>query len=612
MVYDNLSPRVDLKTGPSLSKDLQNLGINTTQVTLGDLHSNAIKLLDSLVRYGVCELGQQTFKQLLGLYLKKNPTEDDKKAFIRHIQTALKVIDCKILLRLIGDIVADRGKNDLYVLAILDVLKKQGVPISTLVSNHDVELILAYERYKKNGGDFQLNKAGIVLEQIGSILVLEASIGEGKAISSAEFERLMEAVYLPTLKLVDYSLTGTDPKHITIFSHAPIDLAVIRHMAEKFEVAYSASTADELALTIDKINRRFSSYVRDGNFNLIYDRVKVPKNYYVPKTACVECAIWNRDEDLDAGSDTIDVANVTFVYGHTKGGHHKRNNAECIDNTAGKGSLAPAVDPVIISDEPHSQARYIKMKPSAYLSKQVLEENQKVWRIEKEDLMDKVSDNEDALKDADSFTKQRFEAENAVLNSRIEAYNALLLLNKPFSSNDELNRLNQLLLVARADVKKKASKDTDEDFIDVIKNALSVLKHYSAGSEVRKSIECIEQDLEEKAFKQAEKNLAMLAQGSFEGLGKEGVNAKNRGILQKAWYTVISAIRFFLGLVMSVFTKDSDHGNKLAKSLLGRQFFFQKPKTKSEKALIQEQLDVLESAKEKLNGAIDEENVLNP
>ncbi|MDF1677293.1 MAG: hypothetical protein P1U32_01190 [Legionellaceae bacterium] len=605
MARSKLSPVIKLKAPPSRS----NLKVSPTQVTLGDLHSNAIKLVHSLVCYGICEFDQQPFEELLALYTKKNPTEADKKAFIQHIKTSLKVKDCKILLRLIGDIVADRGKNDVYVLAILDVLKEQGVPISTLVSNHDVELILAYERYKKNGGKFELDK--VRTSPVKSLEALEASVGEGKAISFAEFERLMEKVYLPTLKLVDYSLSSTVPKHITIFSHAPIDLEVIQHMANKFGVTYKASTVDALASTIDAINRRFSNYVRDGNFNLIYDGEKIPSNYFVPKKACVECAIWNRNEDLNAGSDTLDAADVTFVYGHTEEDYHTRENVVCIDNLAGKGGLQPEIDPVFISDEPHSPANHMKLKPSAYLSEQVLTECQVIWGEEKQSLLSKISDNKAALKVADSFTKERLNTENAALIIRINAYNALLVLDKASSSKGELNDLNQLLLVARAGVKKKVSEEANEDFVNVIKDALSVLKSYSAGSEIRKSIECIEQDLEKKAFKQAEETLSMLAQGSFEGLGKKGVNAEERGILQKAWYTVISGIRFFLGLIMSIFTQDSEYGNKFAKSLIGRSFFFQKPKTKFEKALIQEQLDALESAKEKLNGAIDAGNVLN-
>ena len=53
--------------------------------------------------------------------------------------------DSVSLVRLIGDELADRGKNDLLVLALLKAMKDQNVPYRILVSNHGLEFIEGYE-----------------------------------------------------------------------------------------------------------------------------------------------------------------------------------------------------------------------------------------------------------------------------------------------------------------------------------------------------------------------------------------------------------------------------------------------------------------------------------
>ncbi len=599
MVFELLSQVEDLSSFPRFNKK------KVGQVTLGDLHANAIKLIHTLVRFGVCEFKPVQYKKLLKLYTTEYPKTADKKAFLKLIKDELKIKNPAILVRLIGDIVADRGKNDLYVLAILDRLREQHVPVTTLISNHDIELILAYEAYKRTGVLDKRAGVGVWHEQKCSLSALADSIGEDGAILNEEFERLMEETYLPTLKLVDYSLSHTAPKSITIFSHAPIDLEVISHMAKKFGVTYQASTVEQLAHTIDAINLKFTSCVRDGNFSLIYDGNKIPSDYHVPKEHCVECAIWNRNEDLSAGSADIPLDRIHFVYGHTIGGAHVRANVSKIDNSFGKGARAwSEVDPVFVSDEAKPALQDAKLPPAEYLSEQILNENKLRWHEEKQGLLAAIKKSKSKAAQTHGFLKDYWIEYGKQIVSQISTYNTLLTLDMS-SSPEELNRLNEYLCAAKTNA-------ISDMLTGAIKEALSALKTYSAGTAVSKEIEVIQNCLDRKQFQAMEKQLKRLSKHSFEGLGEHAIDASERGMCEKAWYNLIAGIRFLLSCVMSLFTKDANDENRLAKLVLGRPFFFQKPKTKGESDLIQAKLDELDEEMDILQCAMKKPGALEP
>ncbi|MDF1646062.1 MAG: hypothetical protein P1U61_03635 [Legionellaceae bacterium] len=581
-----------------LSKHPQKNDTTLTQVTLGDLHSNAMKLLHTLVRYGVCEFRALKFRKLSKLYDLKNPTEADKQAFLALFREEFKVKNTDILVRLIGDIVADRGQNDLYVLTILDVLREKGVRVSTLISNHDVDLIRAYEAYKKKGGVFgQSGTATIASDFTRSIQVLEKSIGDGKAISSAEFERLMEETYLPSLKLIDYSLSEDAPKKITIFSHAPIDLEVIEQMANKFGVVYKAETVEALAQTMDAINQKFIAYVREGHFDVIYNPSKIiDSGRGMVKQNCIEYTAWNRDEDLKSGSESILSAHIEFVYGHTVGGVCSRENITKIDNKLGKGDdHNDEFEPLFVADDPIPTLPLGDgvLKPAEYLSTQVLEENHPVWIYKKQHLLGLIKDNKARVEKLFGLEKERVLLKNKYYLEQVDTYNHLLALNIEVSSEEELNQFNTLLLSTRRVF-------VDDLFIKTVQDALYVLKKYAAGTAVSELIEDIESDLGKENFKSAQEKIKDLEKNSFEGLGGQQIDAEKRGGLEKAWYQIIAGIRFFLSCMMSLFTKKPNHENSWAKSLLGRPFFFQKPTTQGEDALILKQLELLEQAKNEL------------
>ncbi|MCH9755647.1 MAG: hypothetical protein K0U37_00440 [Gammaproteobacteria bacterium] len=627
MGYDISIDGVNLETRPERNDQ------TVTQVTLGDLHSNAIKLIHTLVRYGVCDIEKTPFGLLFALYNRDKPTEEDKKDFVAVIGKHLQVKKTDILVRLIGDIVADRGQNDLYVLAILDVLREQDVRVSTLISNHDVDLIRAYEAYKRDGGDFgEADTTTVAPMFTRSIQALKNSIGEGKAVSNAEFERLMETSYLPTLKLIDYSLSEAEPKKISIFSHAPIDLDVIEQMAKKFGVTYKASTVEALAQTMDDINQKFVAYVRDGNFNLIYDPSKIgDSGRGMVKENCVEYAIWNRNEDLKAGSTDVPSDNIIFVYGHTNGGVHRRNNVVAIDNILGRpdGRKTEGDDIVFVSDELHPTLDYADSPPD--FSDHILWELRR--RVEaallKPDLAQHFQNKRSELSsqakaynqarralnpDTDGEAIAAIDASIAVTTKKMESciyFQTGSHLDTPAEAGKHL-LIAEFGIVDKALIEKILNAELQKKFIPVIEDALAVLKKYSAGTKVSGLIEAIEIDLKSENFKGVKAKIKQLEKNSFEGLGGKELDADKRGRCETAWYNVIAGIRFFLGLITSVFTKEYNSENTWAKSIVNRPFFFQKPTTKGEDALIEKNLGLLESAKADLEAEIKSAGLSGP
>ena len=114
------------------------------ELTIGDLHSNAILFLYFLQQHKIISLTDKQYKDLVHHYVsleqaqeKQMPSEQVifKTQKVAEIIESLPVIN-KPRLRLIGDEMADRGVNDLFILLILKKLYENEVPYKILLSNH--------------------------------------------------------------------------------------------------------------------------------------------------------------------------------------------------------------------------------------------------------------------------------------------------------------------------------------------------------------------------------------------------------------------------------------------------------------------------------------------
>lgn len=235
-------------------------------LTLGDLHGNALKLLYFLLRYKIIDfkdgIQEENYQKFVDVYeqssnqtLSKQELSDMVDSF-HAILANIRVINKDVLIRLIGDEVADRGNNDYFTLKLLDLLTKNDVRLHITLSNHGNAFIAAYQ-----SGEFTTN--GMMnSDQARSFTGLKQLV-DSKVIRLEDVKALVDDCYMPALKLLDYEL---DDKAITLFTHAPVEFNLIKTLADKYKVTYRDTSTHELAATIDNINNKFAAGLKRDDF----------------------------------------------------------------------------------------------------------------------------------------------------------------------------------------------------------------------------------------------------------------------------------------------------------------------------------------------------------
>ncbi|HAF88118.1 MAG TPA: hypothetical protein DCG13_06075 [Legionellales bacterium] len=265
------------------------------EVTLGDLHGNAMKLLYMLVEHGVIsELSEDTYRELVRIYLAH--LDEDQRYHYPNIDGIIKAeliekdleqfktiikglkINPNCLIRLIGSELCDKGNNDYFTMLILEKLRIEKVPVKILLSNHSLQYIEMYEKIKKLikkntnlnsvAKDLQstINNIGMMNspfhsknvepgEQAHSLQALGRIFAKGWVDLTA-ITTFVEQTYYEQLELISYSISR-DKQEITLYTHAPIGLETIKEIAQKYKVAYQADSIDALSETINNINAAF-------------------------------------------------------------------------------------------------------------------------------------------------------------------------------------------------------------------------------------------------------------------------------------------------------------------------------------------------------------------
>lgn len=285
------------------------------QITIGDLHGNAIKLLFMLIKHEIAtNISKEAYKNLVEIY--KTPVDKLEKNHLKVFVSTLNSMEFHSIskVRLLGD----RGSNDYFTLKILEKLTKCGIPFEIIMSNHSVEFIQAYEAKDKLKLEILWNKFVVSMLNMQSLI-------DKNLISEEEILTIVREVYKPALKTISYSL---DEKEIIIYSHAPIGLNNIKSLAEKFNINYDDTTAEKLAQTIDEINKKYQDYVQKNEGNTLYSNENMRKGFqgYVDlSSAPIEFIMWNRlYNHIDRPVNHYDY-NLFFVHGHDSSEGPKEN-----------------------------------------------------------------------------------------------------------------------------------------------------------------------------------------------------------------------------------------------------------------------------------------------
>jgi hypothetical protein len=311
------------------------------EVSIGDLHGNAIKLLFMLIRYGmVANITKAQYQRLVTLYRTAELTQENLDEFDGIIATI--TFRQGAFMRLIGDELADRGSNDYFTLTILNKLHQDGVRIESLVSNHSMEFMLAYEKQET------FKPATLHREHCRSMLALEKLVEQGFR-TREQMVTLFKESYKPYVKAISYALNA-DNSGITIFSHAGIGLNTIKALAKLLDITYKDSTTDQLARTIDYINAVFQSYVKNNHISIVYTQANMIAGYCGLNLSDDPLAfiIWNRNYQYLDRPEQHNGYNLNFIHGHDS---NDPNPAACIDDLAGKTALMEGPGELLVENE---------------------------------------------------------------------------------------------------------------------------------------------------------------------------------------------------------------------------------------------------------------------
>lgn len=325
-----IKEQVDIFKLPSV--DAQHKGAKGTQISIGDLHANTMKLIFMLIKHGVAtNIDAKNYERLVTIY--KTPTNELTKALLTEFNQILDKItfNTDTIVRLIGDELADRGSNDYFTLKVLEKLYQHKVPVETIVSNHGIEFIEAYEKQQ----DFHAP----MLSQGGHAPSMEKlqQLVEKGLVDKKEIKHIANQAYKPTLRAISYSLSE-DKQEITIYSHAGIGLESIKNLAKKLNAQYKDTTTTDLAQTIDRINEVFQQHVQANTVHTLYSREKMQAGYGGMTDLTdspFEFILWNRFYHTLSRPTVHFGYRINFAHGHDSRDQTK-DNIYNLDNNLGK------------------------------------------------------------------------------------------------------------------------------------------------------------------------------------------------------------------------------------------------------------------------------------
>ncbi len=293
--------------------------INTgkyARVTEGGLHANVIKLFYTLVERGLAEIADNYFENLVKICKKNEIYEDDIIAY-KNILKAIKFNPAE--LRLLGDTTADRAGNDYLMLLAFELLQKNGIKVELLLSNHDMELIKAFEK----GGKFQTYD----IFPAPSIFRMQTLI-DNNLVTKEEVSELYNRYYKPIINAIGYKLEiNGAQKELTIYSHAGIGINSIKALAAKFDVAYKDNEPEELIGTIDQINEKIHVLLQEDKLHTMYSSNDEDNALFQ--------LVWNRRYSHFQREAEHNGYRMNFVHGHDLGEKTLGNKVN-LDNTLGK------------------------------------------------------------------------------------------------------------------------------------------------------------------------------------------------------------------------------------------------------------------------------------
>lgn len=298
------------------------------QITLGDLHGNALKLLYTLLQYNVIKgITAEDYQQFVNIY-NSDVNELCKNDLVNCESILSKIrINERRVIRLIGDELADRGSNDYFTLKLIEKMDSLGNPMEFIFSNHGADFIAGFKGLPKvRQLDRDYSESYDNLKKLHQT-ELGLSCGMGQVMDS-----IVKNSYLPAVKLISYNLS--EPNGITIYTHAPASIcgedkpsSSIKAMAQALDVPFLDNSRSDLVTTIDRINQKFTQVLSTN------------KSYKDFVDAYSEF-VWSRVHNI-VRPHVHNNYFVHYVHGHDLG-HPEQEHPHIhnLDNCLGKGPKA--------------------------------------------------------------------------------------------------------------------------------------------------------------------------------------------------------------------------------------------------------------------------------
>lgn len=316
--------------------------------TLGDLHANTLKLLHFLLISQtvewVCE-GSETPKELYTRFANLYYLNSPEFAHLQRLIQKLKLKENPPFIRLIGDELADRGRNDLYTLYLLDHLSNQGLKYDCCFSNHTSYFFGVFHNYIT----FH-TIPNRVDETYHSIVALYAHLKH--KFEPSEFHQLV-VNHLSHLTIISYGLI---PSGIIQYTHAPTSHHIAKYLAKKLHTFYTDTTPEALAFSIELINDEFQKKMKNGTWRALFNMGAIKKlarfEYISEEEYPFECCIWNRCYHLLDRSPITNGYSHYSLYGHDSLEPKRATHTFCVDSNCGKleGAFFTS-NPILCSQE---------------------------------------------------------------------------------------------------------------------------------------------------------------------------------------------------------------------------------------------------------------------
>ncbi|MHB1221663.1 MAG: hypothetical protein ACYC0J_06685, partial [Gammaproteobacteria bacterium] len=260
------------------------------------------------------------------------------KEYLTSFQAAINqatILNNAVTIRLIGDELADRGVNDLFILHIYTMLNSHKVSASTLISNHGAEFIIAYNQaISTSGGSFKAKN--LLQAQSASLAAIQDCIDLGVTTAEEVKAQVEKSGYLKTIKIIDYALT---PDHgIAIYSHAPVDIELIESLAFYLNVPFNDDTAIDLAISIEHINIVFQENLKGNTLDEMLANQAINLDYMTAEDKQfdpIAFALWNRNYAILKREKTHKNYSTSYLHGHDPSGKNADNILN-LDNQLGK------------------------------------------------------------------------------------------------------------------------------------------------------------------------------------------------------------------------------------------------------------------------------------